>query len=601
VRQGLSRPLWLALVIFAFCLPLFIGLGRTDVENDEGIYSFAVDQILVNGDWLNPRASPNDDLVFLEKPPLKFWIVALPIRLGLLPHNEVGLRFWDALFGAVAFLYVFAIGRRLAGAVCGLIGVMILFVDEPLLFEHGLRGNNMEAPLFLCYCAGIYHYIAWGTSDDVRRRRRHIFAVALSFSLGFMTKFVAALFLPVVLAAAGAMVPEVRRRLMEDVKIWLAAAGLVFALVAPWFVYQQLTTGNAVWSVMFGTHVFQRFTTSLDVSHLRPWYYYWLEIWKGLVHYQIAWLAVAGFALLLGVSVRQRRLEQLTVIAWLVLPLGLMSFGSSKLPHYAYPFLPAVALATGFGPGWVAQTGAGYLDRIMGMLQGRLTATGEWSRMVRRVLLSLSVVALGIALLTLVFGAVNWRVGGAVILRNTHYMRPLLVALVLATLGGRGVMAGRVILPAALLMLVLPMNGYEDVLRRAKIEAHPLRSARDCFVSVRAAQLSAGAAAPGLYAIGEHRWFLHSYFYYLHHVGGWERTETLDDAALSSALFEPGRQRPVLIGEPEYRAFKLEHEAEVQLIPVLALRDVLLLMPGPYAACEVRPSRRMLTLPTRRS
>ena len=43
VRQGLSRPFWLALVIAAFCLPLFIGLGRTDVENDEGIYSFAVD------------------------------------------------------------------------------------------------------------------------------------------------------------------------------------------------------------------------------------------------------------------------------------------------------------------------------------------------------------------------------------------------------------------------------------------------------------------------------------------------------------------------------------------------------------------------------
>ena len=83
MRQGLSRPFWLALVIAAFCLPLFIGLGRTDLENDEAIYSFAVDEILANGDWLNPRLSPDVNNVFLEKPPLKFWIVAAPIRLVL--------------------------------------------------------------------------------------------------------------------------------------------------------------------------------------------------------------------------------------------------------------------------------------------------------------------------------------------------------------------------------------------------------------------------------------------------------------------------------------------------------------------------------------
>jgi hypothetical protein len=53
--------------------------------------------------------------------------VALPIRLGLLPHNEFGLRFWDALFGAIALLYVFAVGRRMAAPMCGLIAGLVLF------------------------------------------------------------------------------------------------------------------------------------------------------------------------------------------------------------------------------------------------------------------------------------------------------------------------------------------------------------------------------------------------------------------------------------------------------------------------------------------
>ncbi|MEO7270680.1 MAG: hypothetical protein ABIX28_03215 [Vicinamibacterales bacterium] len=585
MRQGLSRPFWLALVIAAFCLPLFLGLGRSDVENDEGIYSFAVDGIVAHGDWLNPRTSPHDDAVFLEKPPLKFWIVAAPIRLGLLPHNEFGLRFWDALFGAIAFLYIFAMGRRLAGVVCGLIAVMVLFVYEPLLFDHGIRGNNMEAPLFLGYCGGIYHYLAWARQSDPRARRPHIVAVALYFYLGFMTKFVAVLFLPVTLIVPTLLLAQPRKQFVADFGRWLAAAALVVALVIPWFIYQHYASGGAVWSIMFSTHVLTRFTASLDVSHLHPWHYYWSTIWNELFHMGTAWLGLVGFGLMVMVAWRERRAEALTVIAWLIVPLTLMSAGTSKLHHYAYPFLPPVALMVGFGPGWLARTGMGHLERVLVGIQSRLTSTSGWSRGLRQVLLVVAVGAATLALATVILGHVVWKVGDVTILRNAHVARPLIVALLLATLAGRGAMAARVLFPAALLMLVLPVNAYEDVLRRARVEAHPLRSARDCLVGVREAQLAAGGHPPGVYAIGEQRWFLHSYFYYLRHAGGWQRTEVVDQAALTDALFTPGQQRPVLIDDPDYRAFKADHEAALREVPALPLREVLLLMPGPYAAC----------------
>ena len=38
MRERLIRQLWLAAVVVAFCLPLFVGLNRTDMENDEAIY-----------------------------------------------------------------------------------------------------------------------------------------------------------------------------------------------------------------------------------------------------------------------------------------------------------------------------------------------------------------------------------------------------------------------------------------------------------------------------------------------------------------------------------------------------------------------------------
>jgi len=171
LREGLSRRLWLGFVVCAFCVPLFVGLGLTDLDNDEAIYSYAVDSILDTGDWLSPRSSPNERIVFLEKPPLKFWIVAAPIRLGLLPHDEFGLRFWDAVFGSLAFIYVFLIGRRLAGPVCGAVGVLVLFAQPNLVFDHGLRSNDMDAAIVLAYCGGVYHYLRYVGQDEPRRAR----------------------------------------------------------------------------------------------------------------------------------------------------------------------------------------------------------------------------------------------------------------------------------------------------------------------------------------------------------------------------------------------------------------------------------------------
>jgi 4-amino-4-deoxy-L-arabinose transferase-like glycosyltransferase len=585
VREGLSRPLWLVLVIAAFCLPLFIGLGRTDVENDEGIYSYAVDGMVANGDWMNPLSSPHATDVFLEKPPLKFWIVALPIRLGLLPDTEFGIRFWDAVFGATGFLYVFAIGRRLAGPICGVAAVMILFGYGPLLFEHGLRGNNMEAPLFLCYCGGMYHYIAWAEDADQRRRFRHILAVALYFYLGFMTKFVAALFLPVTLAATTALLPAARQRLVSDFSRWVLGAVLVFALAAPWFVYQQLRVGNELWRIIFGVHVFERFTSSVDPSHIHPWNYYYVEIIRELEHMGTAWLALAGIILLVWYAVRTRRVEAVAVVMWLTIPLALMSVGTSKLHHYAYPFLPPIALAAGFGPAWVLRVGRRHVESFMTSAQQWLNQTRPLSGAARKVFLTLAFLALVIAASTLITGSLNWKIGNVQVLRNSHVSRPLLVALIFATLGGRGVITARYMFPIALLLLVLPANAYEDAFGRLSLEAHPLRSARDCAMQVRQAELTDGRQGPGIYAIGEQHWFLHSYYYYLHNVGGWERAATMEPVPLEAALFEPGHQRPVMIGEADYRAFKTNHAEALLSVPIVPLREVLLLMPGPYAVC----------------
>jgi len=289
---------WLVLILLLCCFPLFIGLGKNDLRGDEAGHSFSVVRILETGDWLVPKSSPNEDWAFVEKPPLKFWIVAAPIRLGLLPLDEFSLRFWDALFGGAAFLYVFAIGGLMAGPVCGAVAVLVCVTFSPLLFEHGLRTNNMEAALLLSYCGGVFHYLKWARTEDRRWRRVHAVGVALYFALGFMTKFVAVLFLPAVLVAGSLLFREYRRRLIRDWKPWLAVSALALALISPWFIFATLKFGRAFWNEILFQQVVTRFSSYLDPNHLQPWWFYWVSLYKNFLYAGSLFLVVAGVLLL---------------------------------------------------------------------------------------------------------------------------------------------------------------------------------------------------------------------------------------------------------------------------------------------------------------
>ena len=118
-----SRGAWwagLALVLTLVCAPSFIGLAQWEMRSDEAIYSYAVERILETGEWLTPRSIP-DDGPFYEKPPLKFWLVAGGMRLGVLPTDDAGMRGLDAFAAALTFIYLYAIGCRVRGPIAGVV------------------------------------------------------------------------------------------------------------------------------------------------------------------------------------------------------------------------------------------------------------------------------------------------------------------------------------------------------------------------------------------------------------------------------------------------------------------------------------------------
>jgi 4-amino-4-deoxy-L-arabinose transferase-like glycosyltransferase len=605
---------WIALVLVVglFCVPLFVNLGEPEARSDEAIYFYAVDRILDTGDWLTPRSIP-DDTAFLEKPPLKFWLVAGGMRLGVLPRDERGQRWLDALFGATGFVYVYFLGRRLAGPLCGLTAVLVLFTLDPLVFEHGLRSNTMEGPVFLCYCGGVYHFARW-VEAGAERARGHAIAVAAFFVLGFMTKFVAAVFLPVVCLTALAVRHGGWAKLRSGWRDWLLPALMTVALVAPWFVYEHLRFHQVFWDIIFSAHVMKRFTSSLDPSHIRPWHFYATETWKEIGNAGSRILVTLGFARLTAGALRRQPWLARLVIIWGVVPLVLISLGTSKLLHYAYPFWPPIGLAAGYAVAELARAAFGPRGTAAAAWLGRLVprrvvewcAADRWRRSALLVVAGLAAVA---AAWTAVSGSFTIVVGGARFGSDTvlwPVLWPLLLAL--STLVAAGYLHAVIRLAVAVavaVLLIIPAQAYSGRLSHAMRVDHPIRAVRDCMATVKQSGALAGSGILSVSADIQH----YSYYYYLWRLGDWKINREFLAEEAERRLQTPGEQTPVIVSRGEWETLVRRAGTwdatfpapdvglPVQDDPVAdaarnALRsgarfndEIAVLLPGPFQAC----------------
>lgn len=591
MHQGLSLSrFWLGLVLAAFCLPLFVGLGLADLETDEAIYSFAVDRILETGEWLEPKSSPSETAVFLEKPPLKFWLVAAPIKAGLLPHSEFGLRFLDAVFGSASFLYVFAIGSLLAGPVCGVVAALLLFIHIPLIHAHGLRTNNMEGALVLSYCAGVFHFLRWTMLDEPQPRRRHVYALALFFVLGFMTKFVAALFLPFTLGLALVGSSRSRMRLMTDLGTWVRASLLVVGLCAPWFVYAHIRFGALLWQTILGEHVVRRLTNYLDPTHLQPWHYYLTTMWREFQKDQVSWLVAAGLVVLLVQTIRRRWLAGAVVLLWAAVPMAIISAGTSKVYHYAYPFLPPIALSAGYAVALVFLLAPAPLRRLLAAVEDQLARW--WPALARignrpgagRVAGIVIVSAAGLALAAVLLGHVRLQVDGRTLLRSSGVWRPLAVIVLAALATGTSVRIPRIVV-AILLLNVMPLAAYRGQIDRLSDGKHPIRDAAACLGEV---QRRTGRNVGLFVDIPEGIW--HPIYYNFRRVQPWTLGGGPLDPAIERHLSDAAAARPLLLSDAVWREWLRAHRGDAggsaPAPPMIGFLNTVLLLPGDYASCS---------------
>ena len=396
----------------------------------------------------------------------------------------------------------------------------------------------------------------------------------------FLAEFVAAFFLPLVLASAALSMPRYRAKLLKDWRLWIAVKGLAVALIVPWFAYAYHRFGPRVWEVMLTAHVYDRLTGFLDPEHVQPWYYYLSSLHREFAGSGTEALVGAGLVVLIVQTVRRRSFDGLVILLWFAVPTIAISSGTSKLYHYEYPFLPPLALAGGYLVALIAMLAPVPVGRLLDRFDRWAGARPGFAAMAREpfrtALLALAALAVGIGVGGLLFGQLQVDIGG-IMVKSRGIFRPSLVAILLILMAGVGRAAGRAVV-LILLVSALPLPAYRQNLSRLVAEARPMGASSDCIQRVET-QL-AGAAAPGLYLDVPSSAIGHPMYYYFRRVRPWTRADVPSPERLGDYVTNPAQWRPALVWRKTYDESGRPPVSTVELPD-----DVLLLLPGPYSVC----------------
>jgi 4-amino-4-deoxy-L-arabinose transferase-like glycosyltransferase len=305
--EDLSRS-WL---IFPLLLLYLLDLGGVGLLlPDEPRYASIGREMAHSHDFITPRL---DGQPWFEKPPLLFWMVAAG-HIVRLP-DEWAARLPVALL-SIAFLIFFfkLIEREFSPRTA--IGASIILATSAGWLAYSFVAVT-DVPMAATFAAAMLIAIF-----DTRPRQGYVSGALLGLSIlgkGFVP---VVLFLPMFFVERG--------------KRLTTLAGCI-AVAAPWHLLCWARNGPAFWQdYMWKQQVLRFFSPSLQ--HVQPFWFYVPVILGGL----FPWTPLAGLLL------QRKTYDDVRVrflVAWLFYALLFFSVAKNKLPGYALPLLPPLAIS----------------------------------------------------------------------------------------------------------------------------------------------------------------------------------------------------------------------------------------------------------------
>lgn len=342
------------LLIGALVYVAFLGLREVWYPDEPDIAEVAR-AMFVSGDWVSPRRMGE---IWVDYPPMIYWIGTISSHL-FGEMSALSLRLPNALAAILTILLTAGVARAWFGERTGFWAGFALLTFLMFVYE----GNSYRPDIMftLTIAAGMVSYVAGGEgSGNVLLRALAFFF----FGLAMLSKGPLGLLLPGLVLVVWLGIQHKWWRIIE-----LAPLSLVAVLVyASWF----LTNAQAMgWDSMFGEFYaqnFERFLTSENRGHGRPWYYYIRNFWIDFAPW--SWLfPPAVWWMYRSEKWRDPRIQLL--LLWFLIFVAFLSLAATKRQLYLLPAYPAVALLLGV---WLAEVGnpAGDGQSKVGTLAVRL-------------------------------------------------------------------------------------------------------------------------------------------------------------------------------------------------------------------------------------
>lgn len=301
------------------------------LDPDESRYAEIAREMYQSGDPIVPTRLGQ---VYLDKPPLLYWLTAAGFRLwGVGPF---WVHFLPALLAWATLLATYLLGAPLVGRRAAWSGGVLLLMSIGFL----LSGRFLFMDTLLTLCTTISLLAGFSASSGAALRPGLWILAALTCGLGILTKgpVAAALCVPPLLAS------DWLTGRTRSLRAWALFAATAAAVAVPWFVAIELRQPGFLAEYIY-MHHFQRMAGALRL-HDEPWWFYGMVLWIGMAPCSILFPAAATF--FAGRASRNGRAPALGFLllaaVWIT---ALFSISSCKLPPYVLPVAPLLCLATG--------------------------------------------------------------------------------------------------------------------------------------------------------------------------------------------------------------------------------------------------------------
>jgi 4-amino-4-deoxy-L-arabinose transferase-like glycosyltransferase len=331
--RGLQNKWWV-LAAGGFTVLWFAMLfGRPLYDPDEGRYAEIPREMLAGGDWIVPHL---DGFVYLEKPPLQYWITAL--SLAVCGQSEGGARLYTGLCGYLALVLVFLIGQRLWGFDAGIKALLLTAGSIGFV----LLGHQLTLDMSLCFwllCSLACFVFAQSRRHEPRAAGVLMLGCWSAMALAVLTKGLIGVVIPAFTVLAYALWQRDLVALQRLNLRW--GLPLFLALAVPWFVLAARRNAEFLQFFFIREH-FQRFLTPIE-QRSEPWWFFA----PVLIVAVLPWLSRAVQALADGWRAAAPRGQfdpRRLLWIWSVFVLVFFSLSDAKLIPYILPAIPTLAL-----------------------------------------------------------------------------------------------------------------------------------------------------------------------------------------------------------------------------------------------------------------